>query len=1184
MDRFFPRLVFAGLAACGFASAELSAQSNLSSFQCARPEVTCLPIAGSVVFEPGDTPPVEASIRVRFVHGDDSSETLELRASAPDYRFEVRAPRFLTVSEFRLVGLPTPWMDDGVVDTVPSTRIIQVRSAAGVPVTATFRYPMGTTAPPPFMASVQRSPGDRWFTPVEVTNGQFTFLARRDIAYAIAASPQGFGNIAATFQPQAFAHAVFVDVQRRARPAEQQAILVEGPGPSPGMRRAVMLPLLLEERSPSGGGPLPYDITVQPGTALPDTVVGSTSPDAGRQQRIALQRLAITDDGIVNPARSVSLRFTANPADAPAVADLPITLLDDEGTDLPPLLTVAGASLRAGGTDAAMVLARAEGAPGDAWTLTLELDRPAPEAGAAVTVDTVTSPDLSFPNPFFFRYSGVVAREGIDFQPLVQQRVTFAAGQRTATVRIEGIGNSLIQPERRLHLAFTSPEGLAPRDPAIELRILNDDVDGSPAARNDQLPVSPLRQSNVLDIFANDVLPADRFVAGRLEIDAAQFGVVSVDRRGTPNPLDDRIVYSPNSGQAGKTESMAYRLCAPFDEICVSARLEIPIRPVAAAPTAFAPESEAGFRDIAFSGVTVLSDARAELYSRPIDASEVTDLTIPPSNPRFGFTWQPASTGLPTLTTGQVVRRTFVAHLRGSEGSDVDLHVAYDANNDGNTDASERLCSSSMSGANETCLVRFEQTPAGARTLQVSVTNPGPQPVPARLVVGSVESIGILPGVVATVPTRITAGAGFTTRLSWRNDSTSLPNGVIGFLRINNDGDIGLGDVPVVIDLPRFDNALARAPALAPVAFRSGVARPLQVPVGGARDRAFIDVPAGTGQLAVALSRTGILNPLEVSLRRVDLPAGGADAAPAVAPTADASSITRSMTGATLEIVVGSPAAGRWYLVLKDNQLPTGGQIALQATATLSTGSDAPVVRPGGYFNASRSGHGLFLYPAGAEWAGLWYTYQQDGEPVWYYLQGPAPGANGVWTAPIFRSGWNGARNRLVEIGRAIATPTGPDAFQFTYVLDGETGSEPFTTFGRGCPTIDSRVVNASGHWFDPVRAGAGYSVQMFPNYEFHAVFAYSPRGEPRFLLAERAGVGAANDTVPLQQLQGFCPLCTRSGNPARSNAGVLRRVFTNGVLTGINVDATFTNGTTGTWVVNDAVVPLGGLQGCAVN
>lgn len=1184
MDRRFPLLALACLSGALLASADLAAQSSVSSSACSNPSTTCFPVGGAVVFDAGETPPPEVSIRARVFLGE-GVEVLELRAAGPDYRFEVRVPRFAS-PEIRLIGLPSPWMDDQVAEVPGVTAPVQIslRSAAGVPVTATFRYPQGTTAPPPFTASVRRSPGDRWFAPVQVSNGQFTFLARRDIAYAIAASPQGFGNVAATFPPQASAHSVIVDVQRRARPSDQQAILVEGPGARAGMRRVVMLPLLLDERSPSGGGPLPYSTTIQAGDTSPDTVVGSGAPSAGRQQRIALQRLAITDDGVANPARSLGLRFTADPSDAPAAADLPITLLDDESANLPPLLTVVGASLRSDATDAAMVLARAEGAAGEGWTLTLELDRPAPEGGAAVTVDTVTSPDLSYPDPFRFQYSGTFALEGIDFQPLSQQRVTFAAGERTATIRIEGIGNGSIQPDRRLHLAFTSPEGLAPRDPSIELRILNDDVDNSPAARNDLLPVSPLRQSNVLDIFANDVLPADRFVAGRLEIEAAQFGVVSVDRRGTPNPLDDRIVYSPNSGQAGKTESMAYRLCAPFDEICVSARLEIPIRPVAAAPTAFAPESEAGFRDIAFSGVTVLSDARAELYSRPIDASEVAELTIPPSTPRFGFAWQPASTGLPTLTTGQVVRRTFVAHLRGPEGSDVDLHVAYDANNDGIIADSERLCSSASTGANETCLVRFEQTPAGATTLHLSATNPGPQSVPARLVVGSVANIGILPGVVATVPTRIASGAGFTTRLSWRNDLTPLPQGAIGFLRINNDGDIGLGDVPVVIDLPRFDSALARAPALAPVAFRSGVVRSLQVPVGGSRDRAFIDVPAGTAQLAVSLSRTGILTPLEVSLRRAALPSNGAEASPPVAPIADANSITRSMTGATLEIVVSSPAAGRWYLVLKDNQLPTGGQLALQATATLSTGSDAPVVRPGGYFNSARSGHGLFLYPAGSEWAGLWYTYQQDGEPVWYYLQGPAPGANGVWTAPIFRSGWNGTRNRLVEVGRAIATPTGPDAFQFTYVLDGETGSEPFTTFGRGCPIIDNRVVNASGHWFDPVRAGAGYSVQMFGNYEFHAVFAYSPRGEPRFLLAERAGIGAANDTVPLQQLQGFCPLCTRSGNPTRSNAGVLRRVFTNGVLTGINVDATFTNGTTGTWVVNDAVVPLGGLQGCAAN
>jgi hypothetical protein len=172
----------------------------------------------------------------------------------------------------------------------------------------------------------------------------------------------------------------------------------------------------------------------------------------------------------------------------------------------------------------------------------------------------------------------------------------------------------------------------------------------------------------------------------------------------------------------------------------------------------------------------------------------------------------------------------------------------------------------------------------------------------------------------------------------------------------------------------------------------------------------------------------------------------------------------------------------------------------------------------------------------------------------------------------------------LTEVGRATITPTAADAFQFTYVLDGELGSEPFSSFGRGCPSIGGRVVDASGHWFDPARAGTGYSVQLLPNYEFHAVFAYSARGVPRFLVAERNGVGAANETLPLQQLRGFCPLCVRTGAPERTTVGVLRREFVNGQLSRIGVDASFANGTPGTWVANDAVVPLGGLQGCAAN
>jgi hypothetical protein len=242
------------------------------------------------------------------------------------------------------------------------------------------------------------------------------------------------------------------------------------------------------------------------------------------------------------------------------------------------------------------------------------------------------------------------------------------------------------------------------------------------------------------------------------------------------------------------------------------------------------------------------------------------------------------------------------------------------------------------------------------------------------------------------------------------------------------------------------------------------------------------------------------------------------------------------------------------------------------------------VLRPGGFYNPQRSGNGLFLYPAGGEWAGLWYTYLQDGTPTWYYLQAPAPGATGIWRGTIYRSAWNGSSNVLTPVGEATVTPRSTSAFTFSYTLDGETGSEAYETFGGGCPTFAGAPLNASGHWFDPARAGSGYSVQLFPNYEFYTVFGYDAQGVPRYLIAERSGIGTATQSMNLDQNTGACPLCTRTGNPVRNSVGTLTRTVGSGTLQRIQLSGTYTAGVPGTWAANDTVTPLGTLQGCAGN
>jgi hypothetical protein len=1145
------------------------------------------------VFEPGpEAPPAEVTVRIEIR----SSDFLQFRVSAPDYRFEVRMPKRMP-TRVSLKDLPAPWLADRIVSLGPAFEGLQVelRSDAGVPMTATFQYPAGTVAPPPFFAQVQYPDSNVPFASTRVDNGQLQAFVRPGSPYVIWASPEGFGSVLEAFPGRSTGHAVVVPVARHARLAPSAIRLLEGPGAvQPGLR-PMLLPVTVDGEGPSGGGAF-YRGVVETG-AISGAFTGSEieGVDLGPRQRIGFAFTAMRDDQRADPSRSGRLLFTPRAPNTGDTVPVAVTVFDDDGGPRPPAVSVAGAALsREFFHPGWAVLAREEGGPGQGWDLRLELDAPAPPGGAAVTVSTVAQRTNVGGDGKFWEFpdcdrqcvfSSVEGPSG-DYLPLVQ-RVVFSEGQRSATIRIEGIGDDRPEPERLFFLAFTDAEGLVPRDPTVELRIVNDDLDESLHARADRLPVPPLPRPGELDVLSNDLFPAAAFVGGQLEIIRPPTrGAASVRNQGTATVLDDRIVYAPAAGGAGTSDRLGYRLCDAWGGQCIEASVEIPIRAVPATPADAPVASDAGYRDLVFSGLPALTDARVEVLARRLGWREPVQrngVAAPDPAQRFGRTWNDWMT-FPAVSVD--TPRSVLVALRGPPGSDLDLHIAYDADADFRIADSELLCSSSARGSLETCVVHFVQRAGGRDFLNLSVVNTGVTLAPFRLITSSLEGIGPLPGVSATAPTRLAEGEPFPVRVSWRTVAGARDSQpIVGVLRLRDADGGSLGDVPLVIDWdqPSFERTGATAPpsTLAPVQLASVSKEIRPARSGLPRERAFIDVPPGTGQLAVNLDYAPNADgtEVEVYLARADFGPGGSPEV-AFAPPRSAAMASGTMTAmnSRLTLAVANPPAGRWYVV------PSGqanGTATIDVSVQLTPARPAPTIRSGGYFNPSRSGHGLFLYPTGRDWAGLWYTYSQDGAPVWYYLQSPAPGADGVWSAPVFRSGWNGSRNHLTEVGRATITPTANDAFQFTYVLDGETGSEPFVSFGRGCPSIGGQVVDASGHWFDPARAGTGYSVQLFPNAEFYAVFAYSSRGVPRFLVAERNGVGAANDTVPLQQLRGFCPLCVRTGNPERANVGVLRREFVNGQLSRIAVDGAFTNGTPGTWAANDAVVPLGATQGC---
>ena len=580
--------------------------------------------------------------------------------------------------------------------------------------------------------------------------------------------------------------------------------------------------------------------------------------------------------------------------------------------------------------------------------------------------------------------------------------------------------------------------------------------------------------------------------------------------------------------------------------------------------------SDRGHGTVTLNGLAPASDLRLDAFGL-VPPSTASGFATADPTPDDAFDANSGvGTFLQTLDPKPQARRLRLLIEATPQAGALELLTGLDDNANGRADAGETRCRSSGLQAVYCELELTQAANAPARYWVLVQSRSGRVDYRLDAYVVPVDAANDSPALVATAPAVVGAPGSLPVRVVW-NDPTLLPDERRGgWLRLS-DGTRALGWIPVRLRRTSAQAAVAHAlPLDADYA--------LALAGGAAHERLYVDVPSGATELRVRAS-----SPRSMTLHLARRPLPVADAAVpgiATAPLRSAAVAQTTLANGSGELVVANPPAGRWY-VTPTNPTPDAGPITLRA----SLAAAAPRPRAGGYFNPGRPGHGLFVYPAGMQWAALWYTYLQDRTPTWYYLQAAAPVANGVWRAPIWRSTWNGRANRLVPVGEATLVPNtspAPGGFVFSYTLDGESGSEAFVDFGGGCPTIDGARIDASGHWFDPARAGSGYSVQLFPNYEFYAAFVYDERGVARFLAAERGGVGGAVSALDLQQLTGFCPLCAREGDPLRSTIGRLQRTLVDGRLSRITLDAAYVHGVTGRWTVSDAVVPLGGLQVCA--
>src|SRR5205807_1465229 len=120
------------------------------------------------------------------------------------------------------------------------------------------------------------------------------------------------------------------------------------------------------------------------------------------------------------------------------------------------------------------------------------------------------------------------------------------------------------------------------------------------------------------------------------------------------------------------------------------------------------------------------------------------------------------------------------------------------------------------------------------------------------------------------------------------------------------------------------------------------------------------------------------------------------------------------------------------------------GPFAISASFTPSAAVIHPA--PGAYFNPQRSGHGIFMNDAAGNRVLYWYTYLEDGTPVWYTAGAPVPDAStGTWIAQLLRVNWKGdVINTFGIVGDVLLTPINATDFMFSWHLNGTSGSERF--------------------------------------------------------------------------------------------------------------------------------------------
>lgn len=461
-----------------------------------------------------------------------------------------------------------------------------------------------------------------------------------------------------------------------------------------------------------------------------------------------------------------------------------------------------------------------------------------------------------------------------------------------------------------------------------------------------------------------------------------------------------------------------------------------------------------------------------------------------------------------------------------STSVDLDLFVGLDVNGDGKAQPTEQLCASTSPTEIELCDV-FSPV-AGEYWIMVQnfrATNAEDQFTLKSAVVSQDTSVPL----TASGDGKVANGANQKIRVAWDNVSAVPGTELFGAVGIGSRRETpnNIGVVPV-----SFNKTAVAEPKT--LVLMNGLDRGLTLNGNGTHDRIFFDIPPGTDTFTVSTTADGIdpsqNEALTMELYRADFDnaftnapfVAAADTSGAPLGTATGS----GDTGPTLTVSGANAAPGRWFAVLKNS---SNANADVRITADISFSGTPVPLKPGLWQASSRENlsQGYDYSSTGGYRAFLWYTYDDDGSPVWYLASGPEAEGN-IWVAELLRFTNDGTLQHSTPVGHVSITMLAEEDQIFSFVLFGEDGSDrERPSLPPVCPEVDGTPRSYYGLWSRLAEGVGGSTVVVNETSQAFVHYIFDDAGRPVWLIGTPSPQSATNPESTLLQFDGFCAVCS---------------------------------------------------------